>query len=82
MSKQKIIITIEDGVKDTLALSIVKEAISRYRWSAKDNNVKPYPCAMMFEGKQEADYGVIARKTKSEDTMSFVVFKRDKSVKL
>lgn len=76
MEKQKIIITIEDGVKDVLALSIVKKAISHYRWNAKDNNVKPYPCAMMFEGELDIDYGVIARKTKSDDTMSFVVFKR------
>lgn len=74
MSKQKIIITIEDDIKPDLAVRLVEQVVKDGRISQDTKGRKYYCWGQLFE-TGDGEMVVYTRKTRNENTASFVVQK-------
>lgn len=74
MSKQKIIITIEDDIKPDLAVSMVELVVKSGKIS-QDTKGRKYYCWGQLLETDDGRMVVYTRKTRNENTASFVVQK-------
>lgn len=74
MSKQKIIITIEDDIEPTLAMAVAKRMMSLGKVSQDTKGNKYYCWATVFD-TEVGRVAAYTRKTRNKDTSSIIISK-------
>ena len=74
MSKQKIIITIEDDIEPTLAMAVAKRMIGMGKVSEDTKGKKYYCWATLFD-TEAGKVAAYIRKTRNKDTISILISK-------
>lgn len=74
MSKQKIIITIEDDIEPMLAMAVVKRMMGMGKVSEDTKGNKYYCWATLFD-TEAGKVAVYTRKTRNKDTSSILITK-------